>query len=48
MFLPWDTLVKGFMLTKMKEKEEVEKLVWGNPGKTPNAIASGKGKGNVE
>jgi hypothetical protein len=44
MFLPWDTVIKGFMLALMKEKEEIERLVWGNPGKDPNRIASGKGK----
>lgn len=48
MFLPWDTMVKGFMLMLVQEKGEVERLVWGNPGKNPNGIASGKGKGKVE
>ena len=48
MFFPWDTVIKGIMLAVMKEKGEVDRLVWGNPGKNPNAIASGKGKGKVE
>lgn len=44
MFLPWDTVIKGFLLALSKENVEVERLVWGNP----DTIASGKGKGKVE
>ncbi len=42
MFLPWDTVIKGFMLFLVREKEEVERLVWGDPRKPL------KGKGKVE
>ena len=33
MFLPWDTVIKGFLLFLVKEKEEVDRMVWGNPRK---------------
>lgn len=48
MFLPWDTVIKGFLLFLVREKEEVDRMVWGNPGKKPRALTSGKGKAKVE
>lgn len=48
MFLPWDTVIKGFLLFLVREKEEVDRVVWGNPGKNPRVLTSGKGKAKVE